>query len=183
MSEIHFVMVEIYFVIVRQELCGKWMPRKRTTCARTPGHKPPCMTAENLASRTAYRRNHPQTQSPESRKRSNRKYRISLYGLTQEQFDRLLEVQGHTCAMCHEPFDEGQQIDVDHDHACCRERNRSCGKCGRGLPCHGCNIALGHIEHRYGLARAYLDSPAGQLVLRAACAEITGEVTQQDPLG
>ncbi|HEY2078727.1 MAG TPA: endonuclease domain-containing protein [Streptosporangiaceae bacterium] len=126
------------------------------------------MTAENMASRRVYRRDHPHPESPESRKKSNRRYRISLYGLTQEQFDRLLEVQGHACAMCHEPFDGGQLIHVDHDHACCQKRNRSCGKCVRGLLCHGCNIALGHIERRYDLARTYLDSPAWQLVARAA---------------
>jgi Recombination endonuclease VII len=93
------------------------------------------MTAENMASRRAYRRDHPHPESPESRKKSNRRYRISLYGLTQEQFDRLLEVQGHACAMCHEPFDGGQLIHVDHDHACCQKRSRSCGKCVRGLLC------------------------------------------------
>jgi hypothetical protein len=39
-------------------LCGQWMPRKKTTCARMPGHAGPCMTAENMALRKAYRRNH-----------------------------------------------------------------------------------------------------------------------------
>lgn len=34
-----------------EELCGKWMPRKKTTCARTPGHGGDCMTAENMANR------------------------------------------------------------------------------------------------------------------------------------
>ena len=48
--------------------------------------------------------NHPHPKSPESRKESNWKYRISSYGLTQEQFDRLLDAQQHTCGMCHEPF-------------------------------------------------------------------------------
>jgi hypothetical protein len=71
------------------------------------------MTAENMARRRAYRRDHPHPESPESRKKSNRKYRISSYGLTQEQ-------------------------------------------CIRGLLCHTCNIALGHIECRYEMARAYL---------------------------
>ena len=106
-----------------------------------------------------YRRNHPHPESPESRKNSNRKYRISSYGLTQEQFDRLLDAQQSTCGMCHQPFEDGQLIHVDHDHACCKEKNRSCGRCVRGLLCHTCNIALGHIERRYAMARAYLDNP------------------------
>ncbi len=35
------------------------------------------MTTENMASRRVYRRNHPHLESPESKKKSNRKYRIS----------------------------------------------------------------------------------------------------------
>ena len=43
---------------------------------------------------------------------------------------------------------------VDHDHACC-PKDRSCGKCVRGLLCTDCNLGLG----------AFADNPA---VLRAA---------------
>ena len=114
-----------------------------------------------------YNRDHPHRESPEFRKKSNRKYRISSYGLTQELFDLLLEAQQHACGMCHKPFSEGQLIHVDHDHACCRGKNRSCGKCIRGLLCHTCNIALGHIERRYAMARAYLDSLPVQLLTAA----------------
>jgi hypothetical protein len=134
------------------------------TCARKASHGGPCMTAENMARRRAYRRDHPHLQSPESRKKSNRKYRISSYGLSQEQFDRLLSTQQQSCGMCHEPFMEGQLIHVDHDHVCCQGKNRSCGECVRGLLCHACNIALGHIERRYAMARAYLDKPPAQLL-------------------
>jgi hypothetical protein len=67
---------------------------------------------------------------------------------------------GYARGMCREPFEEGQLIYVDHDHGCCRAKNRSCGKGVRGLLCHGCNIALGHIEHRNAMARAYLDGAA-----------------------
>jgi hypothetical protein len=122
------------------------------------------MTAPNMANRREYRRSHPHPESPESRKRSNRKYRISSYGLTQEHFDRLLDAQQHTCGMCREPFEEGQLIHVDHDHACCRGKGRSCGGCVRGLLCHTCNIALGHIERRYEMARTYLDNPPVQFL-------------------
>jgi Recombination endonuclease VII len=125
------------------------------------------MTATNMANRREYNRLHGHRESPESRKKSNRKYRISSYGLTQEQFGRLLAVQQHTCGMCQEPFEEGQLIHVDHDHACCQRKNGSCGECVRGLLCHACNIALGYIERRYAMARAYLDSPPVQLLAAA----------------
>ena len=92
-----------------QERCGKWMPRKKTTCARTPGHGGPCKTAETMERNRLYSRDHPHRESPESRKKSNRKYRISSYGLTQELFDLLLEAQQNACGMCHEPFEEGQR--------------------------------------------------------------------------
>jgi hypothetical protein len=64
-----------------QERCGKWMPRKSTTCARTPGHGGPCKTAETMERNRLYNRDHPHRESPESRKKFNRKYRISSYGL------------------------------------------------------------------------------------------------------
>jgi hypothetical protein len=106
-----------------------------------------------------YRRAHPHPESPESRKKSNRRYRISSYKLTEATFAQILLAQDNACGMCHKPFEDGQLIHVDHDHACCADENRSCGECVRGLLCHACNIALGHIERRYAMARAYLDGP------------------------
>jgi hypothetical protein len=123
---------------------------------------------------------HPHRESPESRKKSNRKYRISSYGLTQELFDLLLEAQQNACGMCHEPFEERQLIHVDHDHACCRGKNRSCGECIRGLLCHTRNIALGYIERRYALARAYLDSPPVVQLLDAAWPSIRKRSLRRD---
>jgi Recombination endonuclease VII len=102
---------------VGQQLCGKWMPRKKTTCARKPCHGGDCATAENMENRRTYRTVHPHHQSPESRKKYMRKYRISSYGLTEASFAQLLLAQEYACGMCHEPFKEGQRIHVDHDHA------------------------------------------------------------------
>jgi hypothetical protein len=110
-----------------------------------------------MAIQREYSRSHPHRESKESRKKSQRKSRLANYGLTQEDFDRLLEAQGHACGMCHTPFEEGQLIHVDHDHDCCKVKNRSCGKCVRGLLCHSCNVSLDHIERRYAMARVYLD--------------------------
>lgn len=145
------------------ELCGKWMPRKRTTCARTPGHGGPCTTAEAMerarqrfAERIAA---NGRVVNPVAKRRWNQTYKLARYGLTQELFDRLLEIQQFACAMCHTKFEEDQPVFIDHDHACCPDEKSSCGKCVRGLLCLSCNTTLGLIERKYDLARAYLDSP------------------------
>jgi Recombination endonuclease VII len=114
-----------------------------------------------------YRRAHPHRESPESSKIRSRKSRITAYGFTEATFAQLLEIQENACAMCHEPLEEGQRRHIDHDHACCLGKRVSCGKCVRGVLCHVCNIALGHIERRQALARVYLANPPGDL-LRAA---------------
>jgi hypothetical protein len=81
-----------------QDLCGKWMPRKQAICARKPGHEGFCKTAEAMERQREYRRSHPHRESKESRKKSNRKYRISSYGLTQEKFGLILAAQKDACA-------------------------------------------------------------------------------------
>ena len=121
-----------------------------------------CRTAAAMADyriRLTERRRGRRRDPAAAKRRYSLKYRLSRYGLTQEEFDRLLREQGHACAMCHTAFGEGQPIFIDHDHACCPDEKRSCGKCVRGLLCLSCNTALGHIERKYELARAYLANP------------------------
>jgi hypothetical protein len=98
----------------------------------------------------------------EVRKKHNRTYRLSRYGLTEADFEKLLEAQDYRCGMCQSEFEDGL-IHLDHDHGCCPERNRSCGRCVRGLLCHRCNIALGYIELYRELADAYLARTAAGL--------------------
>jgi Recombination endonuclease VII len=139
------------------------MPRKKTPCARRPGHKGDCRTAEGLADSrerlTQRRRGVRRSDDPVAVRRWRANARLARYGLAQETFDALLKAQGHACGMCREPFTEDQLIFVDHDHnlGCHPEEKRACDKCRRGLLCLGCNTALGHIERKYDLARAYLD--------------------------
>ena len=38
------------------------------------------------------------------------------------------------------------ELQIDHNHKCCNERRKSCGKCVRGVLCRRHNTALGHIE-------------------------------------
>lgn len=94
--------------------------------------------------------------TPEDRRRWSRTTRLNRYGLTGAQFDRLVESQGSVCGMCHEPFGPGRRICVDHDHACCPDDQRCCGKCVRGVLCLRCNTTLGHIEKLGAFAQSYL---------------------------
>jgi len=150
-------------------VCGKWMSRKKTHCARTPGHGGSCKTPEAMArARQRFAERvaiHGRTVDPAAKRRWNQAHKLVRYGLTREQFDRLQEIQKNACAMCHTRFEEDQPIFIDHDHACCADEKSSCGKCVRGLLCLSCNTALGLIERKYELARVYLDSPPAQLVV------------------
>jgi hypothetical protein len=111
----------------------------------------------------AQRRRHAERErtwyNPEVRARWAYVNKLARYGLTQETYGRLLEVQGNACGMCHEPFKEGRAIFIDHDHTHCTTEKSGCVQCVRGLLCPRCNTGLGYIERMYGLARVYLDKP------------------------
>jgi hypothetical protein len=100
----------------------------------------------------------------EARARWRRAHRFVRLGITEEQFNAMLEAQGHACGMCREPFGETKltRPQVDHDHNCCKPdasgHTRMCGDCIRGLLCFRCNTALGYIELYGELARTYLSA-------------------------
>lgn len=65
-----------------------------------------------------------------------------LYGITPEEYDRLLDQQSGLCAICHKPetmlrLGVQRGLCVDHDH-----------KTGavRGLLCASCNFAVGRFH-------------------------------------
>ena len=69
------------------------------------------------------------------------------YGITVEEYERLLEQQGFSCAMCSERCATGKRLAVDHDHTT---------GAVRGLLCHACNRALGAYERVRDAAETYL---------------------------
>jgi Recombination endonuclease VII len=142
-----------------EDVCGKWMPRAKTNCARKPLHRGECRTPEATADNRQRKTERRRGQTIADPRKRGSKYRLSRYGLTQQMFDQLLEAQGHACAMGREPFTKDSVIFIDHDHACCPKEKSSCGGCVRGLLCLSCNTALGHIERKGDLARAYLANP------------------------
>lgn len=67
--------------------------------------------------------------------------RLRRHNLTPVRYQRILEAQGHACAICR---DQVEILHIDHDHSCCPGRS-SCGKCIRGLLCWKCNDGLGRF--------------------------------------
>lgn len=152
---------------MNDEICGEWMPRAKGRCARGRGHGGKCKSAEAMENHRVRRRSRTGANSPEAIRRRSRALRLRRYDLTGEQFNRLLESQGNSCGMCHEPFKMAGRICIDHDHACCPDGKRSCGKCVRGLLCLRCNTTLGHIENLGELARIYLKKPLRRLLRKS----------------
>src|SRR6202044_259722 len=102
-----------------ENVCGKWMRNAKTNCGLRPRHLGTCRSPEAVAysrSRDVNRRR--SGVSPERASQWRRKSRLRAYGLSEDDFDRLLEAQGSRCAMCHRAFEEGQLICIDHEHAC-----------------------------------------------------------------
>jgi len=74
---------------------------------------------------------------------ASRKHNLKhRYGITEEQYDQMLIQQKHSCKICgHKPDKYQTRPDkplyVDHCHQT---------KVIRGLLCHKCNVALGHMN-------------------------------------
>ena len=63
-----------------------------------------------------------------ARRKDNLKYR---YGITEEQYDQMLEKQNHTCAICNEKPEKN--LAVDHCHTTGEVRGLLCMNCNKGL--------------------------------------------------
>lgn len=71
--------------------------------------------------------------SPE-RVATTRKYRLkNTYGITPEQYELMLEAQSGCCSVC----SSTDKLCIDHCHTT---------KIVRGILCHSCNVALGHLR-------------------------------------
>ncbi len=55
------------------------------------------------------------------------------YGITQEQYECLLEAQSGRCAICEQLCLTGRRLSVDHSHETSEVRGLLCGNCNRGL--------------------------------------------------
>lgn len=69
--------------------------------------------------------------------------KLTRYNISRDQYDAFMAAQNNGCAICGGVNSNGTALHVDHDHACCPDRKKSCGSCVRGLLCEDCNRVLG----------------------------------------
>jgi recombination endonuclease VII len=95
-------------------------------------------------------------------------YVLKTYGITEDEYWALYELQGGRCYICQRATGRSKRLAVDHDHACCPE-TPACGRCVRGLLCRSCNRdVLGHLRDDVeALRRAidYLTNPPAKRVI------------------
>lgn len=107
--------------------------------------------ARYIAASSAYRRAHPEQDKIWKHRHYENKgrwaYYLRTYGITREQYNKLLLGQDGKCAICRrpEPGGRGDYFHIDHDHA----TNRI-----RGLLCYRCNTILGLLHDDPALAAA-----------------------------
>jgi hypothetical protein len=78
------------------------------------------------------------------RARHRERHLRKKYGLSLDQFERLLKTQKYCCEICREPLD-GKRIAVDHCHMTGYVRS---------LLCLSCNSAIGFLKHSDKIAVA-----------------------------
>ncbi len=111
--------------------------------------RPRCKACTNIARRTAY-------QSGSSGLTAVRRQNLARYGLTLQDYERMVAEQGGLCAICRQPErrvinGKVAALSVDHDHRTGAVRQ---------LLCSTCNFVIGHIESNPvdpHLLVAYLD--------------------------
>lgn len=84
--------------------------------------------------------------------------RFKDFNLTPEKYEEMLTAQNHACAVCERPFSSfSTQPAIDHDHSCCPEKGKSCGRCIRGILCRPCNAAIGAFNDDPDILRKAAD--------------------------
>jgi len=115
-------------------ICG---PVELSTRERNGRRQYECLIARRIGRRTR----NPQQPDPEG---SRRRRLWRMFKLTEADFEQMISDQDGRCAICGTTnAGPKKQWAIDHDHDCCPEPARSCGKCIRGLLCFHCNSGLG----------------------------------------
>ena len=76
--------------------------------------------------------------------RSLKRQLMTAYGITKEEKEEMVRMQGNRCALCGIKFLDTKEINVDHCHT-----NGGI----RGILCRHCNVGLGHFKDSTKLLR------------------------------
>ena len=132
------------------EICdSEFEPKKeeQTCCSKKCYSKK--WRINNLEHRKNYKKEYYHTGNAEYKEHCDRKSSLWMYSMSIKEYADLLEKQDGHCALCRNTHDSnGYRLHVDHSHLCCdtRGRQKTCGKCTRGLLCGVCNRKLGFLE-------------------------------------
>lgn len=91
-----------------------------------------------------YARNYYKTHIEDYKRRAVASTRRKRYGITEEAYGVLVQVQKNLCAICNRPPEVGgkKSLDVDHDHSTGRVRGLLCTNCNTGIGLFKDNPAL-----------------------------------------
>lgn len=107
------------------------------------------LTDAQKAAKKRYRENNPEAYKASCKRQSLKRgpdyWRKVRYGISQEDYDRMVSDQEGKCAICCEEA----KLHVDHDHAT---------KKVRGLLCVKCNTAIGKLDGHLEAAIKYLSA-------------------------
>jgi len=96
-----------------------------------------------------WQQEHPEAMRDTWNRYRRRTYLEKTYGITEAQYEEMLDRQKGVCESCGRPGDDPRPnrrpLHVDHDHSCCPGKE-SCGKCVRALLCKKCNLLLGVVQ-------------------------------------
>ena len=102
------------------------------------GYRSQCKPCEKTYEETRTKRDWPAERAAKTQDYRRCAHYRHRYGITLEEYDNMLAVQGGRCAICSSEYAGPKgRFHVDHDH----ETQEI-----RGLLCHGCNTALGHMR-------------------------------------
>ena len=107
----------------RKESSKKYYEENKEACKQRTKEHPSC-----IAAREKYRN------KPETKDKIRNWKLLQNYGITNQDYEQMLENQGFCCAGCglHQNILE-KKLHVDHDHVTGRVRGLLCGNCNRAL--------------------------------------------------
>ena len=122
------------------------------TCSKCTQTKPlsefyPRATGYRSWCKACYKSNRPERTEEFKAKEKCRTLK-RRYGISLEEFERILKTQSSRCAICSTDQEPKQGWHTDHDHGT--------GKV-RGILCHNCNLLLGLSGDRTSTLKAAID--------------------------